>query len=181
MKTNIKRTVAATLAAGMLILGLVSCDTSNINIKDNASNNSSNDMIEAGAPLGGYETEELYNFYNSVEESLKADANIEFDKLVYYCFTAERPETLILIVANKAAEEGAQPTYRSVLYDVDLFDVLPLFNKPTYKQQAYPFTDTQLDVFREIIENYDPCEVGDNLLTEDFQPKIDEIVNEYCK
>lgn len=132
--------------------------------------------------------------YSIMEDALKEDLNSSFDRLMYYYFTPKNPSRLILVAvdaADKTSEtedvegtEGATPQheYKYFAYNLSQEDAELLYGARYYLDQSYPFKSSQLDALSYIIEKYDPDKaLPEECLTEDFKPKIDELVDEYCK
>ena len=168
MKKKFKRSVAMLLAAGMLLSGFCSCEKENDDLKIN--NNVS------------FEDADLKSKYDILHEALKEDTQLDFDKLIFYTFDFANEPTIYFCTIKANKKGSSQNEYKYIKYQVDnKRECIPLLGSTHYTEQTYPFTEVQLTTLYNIVTKYDPVDITDHMLTDDFKATLDGHYEEFCK
>ena len=157
MNSILKRTVATFLTAGMLLSGLTACKTVE-NIKENS----------------------LINTFNN-------DTGVEFEKVLL--FTAVKTKDvyeLYIIGYDKISEEEKNgkidlKNYKEAKYLISEDEYNKFIELAPEYDVYYPFSDESHAFLKKIIRKYDPEYVDTADLFPTAYPKLNRIVEEYCK
>lgn len=168
MNTKFKRSVAMLLTAGMLLTAFCSCEKEKDD--DLKANNVS------------FEDADLKSKYDILHEALKEDTQLDFDKLIFYTFELTDPNAIYLCTIKANKKDPAKNEYKFIKYHVEnTGEIIPLYGATHYTEQTYPFTETQLSAIHHIVTKYDPVDITNHWLTDDFKATLDGHYEEFCK
>ena len=111
--------------------------------------------------------------YESFHEDLCEDAKIEADKIIFY-FLGDSPDEIVFVLYGDAYEDQ----YKLVFYKANEALVSSISTALQLDDnQAYPFSQEELETFSEIIDEYDPVEItGPEFNKEWYLPIFEAIV-----